>query len=179
MKSESTTRKGTKAPQPELSATPSDQKVIKVKSLSDLQSICDETLTVELEFDANRIFHVEARRLRPFEDAALEEISTSVLPPTVKSTVKGEDDKLNFNDAVYRKQKKEVDLQARALGLYWCVPIFSAERNGLTDRKMIAEFVQGQFSEQVLDVLWQAIRDGGVKVARLVNFTSPSISHES
>ncbi len=135
----------------------------------------DESITIAIQFGMDRIFHISGRRLRPDEDAKLDDIMATVIPPVVRGD-KPENDRLNYNHPDYVKAKAAIDLEARALGLYWCIPVFGKEKPGLTERKEITPFIQAKFTNQILDVLWQGIRDGGVKKAALINFTSPNTS---
>lgn len=150
---------------------------IKVSSLADLQKFCEQSILVEFNF-LTQTFQVEARKLTPKEDATLDEIMNTILPPVVRGE-KPELDRINYHDANFVKLKSAVDIKARALGIYWCVPIFQKEKPGLTKQEDILDFVQSKFNAMILDVLWQAIRNGGVTMATLVNFTSSSTSPAS
>jgi hypothetical protein len=150
---------------------------IKVTKLSDLQTYCERHITLELKFDET-VFHIDARRLNPKEDAALDAILDTAIPPTLRGD-KPENDRVSFNDPAYRKARAEVDLKARAMGLYWCVPVIHDAKPNLTKQEEILEHVQTTFNASILDVLWQAVRNGGVTMAALVNFTSSNTSQAS
>jgi hypothetical protein len=150
-----------------LSPPPEERK--EIKSLAELQAECEKTIYVDVDYN-RKPFRIPARRLRPSEDAALDDIINSVMPPMIRGKTM-EDDRPDFQNPDYIKNRNRVEIEARALGLYWTVPLFADAQPGLTDRKQIVEFVQSKFNAQILSLLWQAIRDGGITLAELVNFT--------
>lgn len=150
-------------------------KPIAVTSLSVLQEQCDKPLQIEIKLDKSmdpdeRSFTVTARRLRPKEEAELRNLIDVVVPPFIKGA-KAEDDRPNFNDPDYILRKNQVENETRAMAIYWCVPIFSEEKPGLTNRKEICDFVNSKLNDTLLNVLFLAVREGGVSLAELVNFT--------
>jgi hypothetical protein len=140
-----------------------------ITSLAQFQALCEVKKTVQIEFDG-RLYAVEVRRLTPAEDAILENIIGAVTPPILRGKTL-EEDRPNFSDPEYLKRKAAAEVEARSLALYWCVPMFSAGRPGLANHQEITQFIQSKLNATVLNVLWQAVRNGGVTLAELVNFT--------
>lgn len=138
-------------------------------SLSEIQKLCAQTKRVEFTLDGKKCA-LEVRRLTPAEEARLAEIADSVTPPIIKGA-NPEQDRLDLTNAAYLKKKTEAALQARSQGLYWAIPAFQADKPNLTNLADIEKYIQGQLSEQLLDVLWKASRESGIAQADLVNFT--------
>lgn len=147
---------------------------IRVTSIADLQKACEQILVVQFDLGENT-YQIDVRRLNPKEDAAIESIINAVVPPVLKGA-KPEEDRLNYYAPEYMKAKAEAEIKARAVALYWCVPIFQKEKPDLVEQPHIVEFIQSKFNHAILDILWQAVREPGVKLAQLVNFTSSSTS---
>jgi hypothetical protein len=139
-----------------------------------LAVLCRKPITVEIVFD-NEKFTIEARRLTPAEDRAIDDIVAPVIPPIIKGKTP-DDDRTDWTNADFIRRKAAAEVQARSLGLYMAVPGISAAKPGLVKHDEITAHVQSLFNEQILGLLWQAVRDGGVSKASLVNFTSPSAS---
>lgn len=120
-------------------------------------------------------FEIKLRTLRPEEDAVLDDIVNTVFPPIIRGR-SPEDDRVNHADLDYVKKKTLAVVTARALGLYWCVPMFSDMEQGgvpnLKEHDAIRGHVQCQANEEVLQTLWNAIRNGGVRVGEMVSFFS-------
>ena len=66
-----------------LEPPPAPKKIVK---LADLQSMVDETFTVEVDLPVKGTVGIEGRRLSPAELAAIGSIFDSVMPPIVKGT---------------------------------------------------------------------------------------------
>ena len=141
-----------------------------ITSIKDLTDICKKKFTVEFNVD-KQLFSLEARRLTPAEDASLEDILEAVLPPTIRPSKNPEEHYPDFSNPDFLKRKAIASREARALGLYLCVPALSADSPNLTDRAAITTHVQSQVNEQILALLWRVIRDGGVSRVELVNFS--------
>jgi hypothetical protein len=149
--------------------TPPTSSLPPILSLAQLNEACRKKMRVEIEFCGTR-YAAECYRLTPAQDAALAEITEIVSPPMTRGKTM-EDDRPDFSNPKFLKEKMKAEEQARALGLYWCVPALKEPKPDLADPKAILEFVQGQLNEKILQCLWTAIKQGGVKLAELVNFT--------
>jgi hypothetical protein len=147
----------------------SAKQLTSITSLDQLQTVVEKKVRLEFEF-AGAKYSTEFRRLTPSEEAIIDEMLASVLPPTIKGKTQ-DDDRVNFNDLDFVTRRAQIELQARSVALYWCVPMFSAAKPNLTKRDEIHTFIQSKLNAQILNMLWNAIRNGGVTVAELVNFT--------
>lgn len=153
------------------------QEAVLVDDLDLLQSVCAKPLVVEFVYN-QRVYKMDCRRLTPTEDAAVEHILNGALPPMKPGQKPGEWIP-DFSNSEYVRAKTVCELQARAMAIYWAVPAFAKKQPGLKDVKDIFPFVQSWFSAEVLTTLYQAVRNGGVTLAELVNFTSPNPSPQS
>jgi hypothetical protein len=153
-------KKDKKAPPP--SPTPP------VSTLAGLRAICDQVKRVEFTLDGNQC-ELPVRRMRPNEEAVISEILSLVVPKITRGKTV-EEDRAEYTDPLFIKAKAAAETEARALALYWCVPAFVQDKPDLKDKKEITDYVQGQLNEEVLQILWRAVRNGGVSVAELVNF---------
>lgn len=153
------------------------QESVLVDDLDILQSVCAKEMTVEFVFD-NKPYRMACRRLTPTEDAAIEHILNGALPP-MKPGAKAGEWIPDFSNSDYVRAKTVCELQARSMALYWAVPAFAKRQAGLKKPDEIHSFIQSWFSAEVLTTLYQAVRNGGVTLAELVNFTSPNPSPQS
>ncbi len=142
-----------------------------------LQAVCSKEMEIEFVFD-NRLYKMKCRRLTPTEDAAVEHILNEVVPPMREGKKPGEFLPA-LDDPKYAQAKAAVELKARSMALYWCVPAFAKKSPGLKEVAQIHPFVQTWFTHEVLNTLYQAVRNGGITMAELVNFTSPNPSPQS
>lgn len=138
-------------------------------TLEEIHKTCVAMHRVDFVLD-DKPFALEVRRLSPAEDAKLDDIMASVMPPIIKGQTQ-EQDRVNFTDPEFTKKKNAVNLQARALALYWCVPEFRKAKPDLTDPQAITDFVQSQLSPAVLGILFEAVKKSGVSLAEMTNFT--------
>jgi hypothetical protein len=145
-----------------------------IKSLDELRGIVEKTVTVEVIFDG-RPLAIEVRRLTPREDMIIQEILDVVVCPVIQGKTP-EQDRPDYASLDYIRKKNQAEVEARALAIYWCVPILQQGRPGLTDRREITDYVQSLLNAQMLTVLFAAVRHGGVTLGELVNFTSTNPS---
>lgn len=143
-------------------------------TLAQLRQAVTKLQAVEIVFEDQK-FVIPVRRLTPAEDAQLDAIINVVVPPIIKGKVM-EDDRPDITNEDYLKRKSAALIESRALALYWCVPMFSQEKPDLKNTNDIVAFVQSQLNNHILELLWRAVRDNGVSLAQLVNFTSPNAS---
>lgn len=151
----------------------------KLTTLADMQAVFEKSITIQFTFDGAE-YEIEAKRLSPAESHKLEEMLITAAPPLIKGKT-ADDDRFDVANPDYVRKKTLLAIQARAMGIYWSVPAIrrdfdakaaaanpgfvAAEVNAVTD------FVQKLFNDQVLELIWQSVRDGGVQKLELVNFT--------
>lgn len=136
-----------------------------------MQAQCEKKKAVQFTFDGLP-YEIEVRTLLPHEDALLDQMMDSVLPPLKASGPKPGDAMIpDIGNPDYQKRKNDAYITARALALYWAVPIFSAEKPGLKNASEITDYVQSKLTTQLLDTLFNGVRNGRVDLAALVNFT--------
>lgn len=139
--------------------------VKKVASFEELQAECERAVLVKIPIRGVE-YHVEVRRLRPDEEAQLDLILSEALPPRVPAVGEQGQQRLEFDfgDPEYQKKNKEAQRVARAMGLWWCFPLFKNAKNApslkgdASDRGTITEWVQRQLTERALEHLWAAVR---------------------
>jgi hypothetical protein len=143
-----------------------------VFSLALLQAQCEKKKAVHFTLDGLP-YSIEVRTLLPEEDAQLDQLLDSVIPPMKAATGAKPGDPMipDIANPDYQKRKNDTYLTARALALYWAVPVFSAEKPGLKTATEITEFVQKKLTTQLLDILFNGVRNGRIELAALVNFT--------
>jgi hypothetical protein len=134
---------------------------VPITSLAELTALCQEKKTVKFIFN-DKPCAVEVRKLTPAEDAKIAEIVESVVPPVERGRVP-EEDRVNGLNPEYIKKRADAVNKARALGLYWAVPMLNQGKSGLTNPDDICSFVQGQLTEPILVLLWNGIRYSGVE----------------
>lgn len=164
-------------PAADAGAQPKLLKPKKVNSLAEAQKIADEFVSVPIMLNGQTM-EVDVRRLRPDEDCQLAAMLESVVPP-IKQGKTPEDDRIDFQNADFLKRKAEAEIGARALAIYWCVPIFSGERPGLTRKDEIVGFVQGKLTNSILNLLYAETRTGGIRIPEGINFFSDGQSPQS
>jgi hypothetical protein len=140
-----------------------------ITSLKDLNALIQKRLKVEFDFNGTKCA-LEMRRLTAAESAKITEIIESVTPPVVKGRAP-EEDRLDLTNAAYITKKNQAAIQARAMAIYWAFPGVAEGGPGLTDPGAVAEFVQRNLTEPVVDTLFTATRDDGVSAPELVNFS--------
>jgi hypothetical protein len=161
----------------ELPTQPSSPSPIEIKSLDQLRQL-HHPLAVDIELEpTGQKIRIPIRRLTPAEESKIDEMLMSLMPPMIPGKTP-EDDRPNLNDETYLKKKAKAEVEARCLSLYWAVPIF-ASSSPLIDVKAIVDHVQeaaskANLSGAMLNALWSGVRNGGVRTADLVNFTSTS-----
>lgn len=153
------------------------QEAIEVDDLDLLQQACAVERRVEFVFE-NKPYVMRCRRLTPTEDAAVEHILNGALPPMKPGGKSGEWIP-DFSNSEYVRAKTQLELIARAMAIYWTYPAFQKKSAGLKKQEEIFPFVQSWFNAEILTTLYQAVRNGGVTLAELVNFTSPNPSPTS
>ena len=145
-------------------------KPAKASSLSELQKFADLLTEVPISLNGNT-FMVDVRRMRPEEEAKLAAILDAVTPP-IKTGKTPEDDRIDFQNPAFIKAKATAEITARALALYWCVPLFGVEKPGLANQNEITEFVQSKLTNAVLNILYAETRNGGIRIPEMANFFS-------
>ena len=145
--------------------------------MEELQRACTQNRVVELQI-GDTPFRVDVRPMTPHEDAQIQSLVASVAPPFIRGKTP-EEDRPDYTQADFLRKKAVVEIEARALSLYWCVPLFKESKPGLQTKEQIADFIQQQFNSEILDILYVAVRKSGVVKAELVNFTSASGSTPS
>lgn len=141
-------------------------------SLTDLHAACNDYKTLEIHLDA-KLFAVSFRRLNAAERVKMEEVSDAIMPNVVRGATP-EQDRLNYADPDFIKRKREAQVKARAIAIYWCVPDIQKMKPELREYDAIRDFVQASFPDGVLSELFAAISNSGVTEAEVVNFTSSS-----
>lgn len=162
----------TETPNTQTTETPPEKPVAPtpLATLAELNALCREKKKVEFVFNGKPC-EIEIMCLTPAQQAKVQDIENSVQPPLIKGKT-SEEDRFDITNANYIKAKGDASNKARAVGLYWCVPAFQADRPGLTDPQLILNYMQDQLSENILETLWRAvIMAGGVQQSELVNFT--------
>lgn len=152
-----------------MAEAPPPPAIRKIATLDELSAILDKPMTVEIDF-MGQVIQIDCRRLTPAESAILSEIVDEAIPPVIKGKTM-DDDRPDYDNPIFLKKKAQVAIEARAMGIYWCVPMFNQAKPGLTNRVEVTNFVQSKLNEGVLRALWQSISMAGVNRADLVNFT--------
>lgn len=155
-------------------AEPPPVKARKLASLADMQAVFEKTITLRLNFDGGE-FDLDAKRLSPLQSHKLEDMLAAATPPFVKGNPKlNEEDRYDVANPDYLKKKTLLGIQARAMGLYWSVPAIKEgfdAKGGTPEVTAVTDFVQGLFNDQVLQLIWESVRDGGVRQVELINFS--------
>jgi hypothetical protein len=147
------------------------------RSLEEVQAACVKLIQVPV-FIGGQTMLIPVRPLASAESEQIQLLLAEVAPPLVRSE-KGEVgseksvDRYDLKEPGYLKKMSAQIQLTRALGLYWCCPLFAQSRPGLTDRAAIAEFVAGVWTEGVKELLWQVILSDGRALEEMVNFTLP------
>ncbi len=160
----------------------------KLTTLADMQAVFEKSITIQFTFDGAE-YEIEAKRLSPAESHKLEEMLITAAPPLIKGKT-ADDDRFDVANPDYVRKKTLLSIQARAMGIYWSVPAirrdFDAKQVAATgsaanppEVNAVTDFVQKLFNDQVLELIWQSVRDGGVQKLELVNFSSASAFRES
>jgi hypothetical protein len=140
-----------------------------VTSLAEIQKLSTARKKVEFKL-GEQTCSLEMRTLTPAEEARISDIVDAVTPPLVKGNMP-EQDRIDTTNSDYIKRKTAAAIQARSQALYWAYEAFQQAKPGLTDLGQVTEFVQGQLTEPILNVLWTDTRKGGIDFVELVNFT--------
>ena len=149
----------------------------KVTTLTEMQSFADEFVSLPFMLNGHAI-EVDVRRMRPDEDAQLAALLEGVMPP-IKQGKTPEDDRIDFQNVEFLKRKSAAEITARALAIYWCVPIFNADKPNLVRHDEITSHVQSKMTNQILNLLYAETRSGGIRIPEQVNFFSGGQSQES
>jgi hypothetical protein len=141
-----------------------------ITSLKELNALIRKRMKVEFDFNGTKCA-LEMRRLTAAESSKISEILESVTPPLIKGKTM-DDDRLDLTNASYIKAKNLAAIQARAQAVYWSYPEVSAGNPNLKDPVEIADYVQSQLTDPIVQILYNATQDNGIGgVAELVNFT--------
>ena len=147
-----------------------------VESIADMQSAVDALFDATINFHG-RDFVIKGRRLRPKETADILEILARSMPPVLRGERdKPQTDRYNYDDPAYIKAKRDAQITARALGLYWAYPAIEKGKPNLKNPKDIVDYIQGTettaglWNSDILESLWTLIQDGGVRKAEATNF---------
>lgn len=140
---------------------------IRIQSLDQLQQLCDRPVICYIKLDHGPVIEIPCRRL----DAKTQEI---VLDLRRAAKPKYDERRKDYDllDENYLRARDENQLIARAVMIYACCPMVAAKQPGLQDRKKIFEFVQGLFTENILQALELTIQGGGLELVEGANFTS-------
>lgn len=152
-------------------AEPEKPKFRKLTTLGEMRAVFERKIDLQFEFDGQQC-EIEARRLSPAESARISDMLVVIVPPLVKGRTQ-DDDRFDVTNPDYVKKKSAAALQARAMGIYTCVPAIKADfdaKHPAAEVGAVTDFVQQLFNDQVLELIWSAVRDGGVKTAEIVNF---------
>lgn len=144
----------------------------KLATLADMQAVFEKAITIRFTFDGEEC-EIEAKRLSPAEAHKLEDMLAAAVPPLIKGKTT-DDDRFDVSNPDYVRKKTLLGIQARAMGIYWGVPAIRREfdaKGGTAEVNAVTEFVQKLFNDQVLQLIWESVREGGVQKLELVGFT--------
>lgn len=132
-----------------------------------LQKLCDAPVTCYIKLDRGATIEIPCRRLDGQTQELVREIQRSAKPkwdPVRKD--------YDLFDEKYLKERDHNLYVARAVTIYWGCPLVAAKKPGLQDREQICQFVQGLFTENILQALELTVQGGGLELVDGANFTS-------
>lgn len=157
--------------------------VVHVKTLEELQSVCEQTIDVLIQLPTNsgvKAMLVPIRVLRPNESEKLELILKEAHPPLIDvpqpdGTVRKE---YVPNQETLEKSAR-LHKEVRAMALWWTCALFRESEEGkklIADgekRQSIFDFIQSKFTESILEKLYSVARADEFQLEDRVNFTTP------
>jgi len=166
--------KGAKAPKT------SESKNVKITDITELIERCNKPFVCRFLLDQD-VIELPVKRLSPAFEEKISAIRRNIpLPPMIKGN-KPEENVYNFNDPAFVKAKDAAELVIRALSIYEGCPAIRDGKPNLLNQDEILDYVQGLFTNDLLNVIWWTIQGGGfdTRVGERVGFTSPTDSQES
>lgn len=148
------------------STTGLNKKVVRIGSLDELQGLIDEPMICSFELDG-RTIEIPITRMSAATMETVRQLKRKVQPPYSQ-----ERKDYDFLNSAYLESKDVAERKARSVAIYKHCPIVAAKKPGLLKVDEIDGFVQGLFSENVLEMLSLKIQLGGIDVDERVNFTS-------
>jgi hypothetical protein len=152
----------------EKEAAPKRPPVTRPKSIAELEQLCREMIAVKIPV-GRRIVEIDVRLLTPSENEKLELILSEAHPPTRTRA----DGQIEFDrsEPEYIKKLAHRQKLARAMALYWCVPLLAEGRPGLSERERVYEYVQGQLTDVAQEALYAVARSEQLVFEERLHFT--------
>lgn len=161
--------------------------VLQVTSLEQLQSACEETFHVKAVLPSSkglRVVLIPVRLLRPEESERLELILKEAHPPMKPVPQPDGSNRMEYvADPDTLEKQARLQKVARAMAIWWCCALFRESDEGKRiqaitkegeKRNAIFEFVQGKFTETILEKIYMVVRAQDFQLERLTDFTTPA-----
>lgn len=151
----------------------SGPQVVEITSGDQLkQELAAAKLFAEFGF-MGKWYKMPVEPMSPKTAEAVRELRRKALPPPVKNPAIGQP-AYNELDPNYLKNRDENEKKARSLMIYSHCPVISAMKSGLTATDQIHDFVQGLYTETILEIISLTIQSGGITTSleERVDFTS-------
>lgn len=159
----------------EQAARLTEPRVKRVTSLTELDALCRQPVTVRIPLaSGDEVIEIEARRLTPAESAKVNLEMRRALPKIIPGDKPGQE-RFDLSDPTYFERDQTAKRRARALAVYLGVPLFRDEKPNLSNIDDITDYVQGKLTEEILTILFMAIVPSfAQEVQEAVNFFSSS-----
>jgi hypothetical protein len=142
----------------------------KVTTVAELAAVLDAPLRCRFAIDG-QVLEVPVQRMSARTAEQVRELLRKAKPPFNKAL--GDRGDYDLTSEPYQKERDDNLKRARSLMIYAHCPLVAANKPGLTALADIHNYVQGLFTESVLEVISIAIQGGGLEeVEERVNFTS-------
>ena len=165
-------------PNPTPAFVPKPADPIKISTLAELDQLCQANFDVEFSVHGRQV-QVQARHLTPAESARLQLLLSEAIPPIIRATDPGQQDRYDMENPEYVKKSNQMRRKVRALSIWLACPIFRQEGLDEKDPDKIVDLVQGKCTEEVLQFIYAAVLNGPVTVGEYLNFSSAASSPPS
>lgn len=139
----------------------------RIKSAAQLNAMIRQPFIIAFGIDGAAV-ELEVTRLTPAEESKLAEVMQEVAVPPYSDKLKDHD----FQDAGWLAKREHLKRVVRSLRIYAGCAAVREDRPGMTNRDEIHAYVQGLWTEQILELINLSVQAGGLEVAERANFTS-------
>ena len=141
---------------------------LRIESIAQLQAMVDAHVMCRVVLEpSTQMIEIPVQRMSTFTHERRRAWHRKARPPVSKLNPSGVDD----NDPKFLEEHERNCRIARSVTVYAHCPLISGQKPGLNDDLKIHEFVNGLFSELILEAIYLKILGGGLQLEEQVNFT--------
>lgn len=174
---------------------PAPEKAPSITSFGDLQKLVSQPVKIKFKF-GNTHCELDGRYLQPLEVEMLRLMLDELGIPPMKASGPGKEPEPDFLDVGFQQKKTRIERRVRGLACFWACKgiqdLYLQESNNSAEaleaiRNMYApnstqpilDWLKTRFVDEVMEAIYDSVRESPVHLQKLVNFSSPDGTRSS